>query len=248
MNIPVIDMILRSGTMGKIIVCILLALSLWSWALIVARVASLKKIMKANRTFRKRFADVKSLPDIERVSSAELATPMGQLAKTGADEYERIISDARSHTKVHDWSFFLESQFTMAKERLDSALSAISAPFDRGIFFLAMISSIAPFLGLLGTVWGIMNSFYEIGSQGSASLPVVAPGIAEALITTIVGLAVAIPALFFYNYCNNTAEKAVDDMYEFKELLTVRLRRDIFSAFFTERKPQQPPPNVGAYR
>jgi biopolymer transport protein TolQ len=114
-----------------------------------------------------------------------------------------------------------------------------------------MISSIAPFLGLLGTVWGIMNSFYEIGSQGSASLPVVAPGIAEALITTIVGLGVAIPALFFYNYCNHKAERAADDMEEFKELLVVRLRREIFSAFFAESQAQaartQPPIGGSGY-
>jgi biopolymer transport protein TolQ len=242
MSIPVIDMVLKSGLMGKLIVGLLLLLSLVSWALIFARVVSLNRVTASNRSFSRRFKDVRSLPEVDRLGNSEMNTPMGQLAKIGADEYHRIIGDARSHTKVKDWSFFLESQFTMAKERIDSVMSGIVAPFDRGVFLLAMISSISPFLGLLGTVWGIMNSFYEIGNQGSASLPVVAPGIAEALITTIVGLAVAIPALFFYNYCNNKAERAVDEMEEFKELLTVRLRRDIFSAFFTDSQSRQPPP------
>jgi biopolymer transport protein TolQ len=102
-----------------------------------------------------------------------------------------------------------------------------------------MISSIAPFMGLLGTVWGIMNSFYEIGNQGSASLPVVAPGIAEALITTVVGLAVAIPALFFYNYFNHRAERIENEMDEFKDVLLVRVKREIFNLLYTER-PSKP--------
>ncbi len=248
MSIPVIDMILKSGMMGKIIVGLLMFFSLLSWALIFARVVSLKRVVGGCKKFRRRFQnDVRHITEIDRMSVDELNTPMGRLAKVGSDEYNRIIGDVKTHTRVNDWSFFLESQFTMARERIDSALAGIVAPFDSGVFLLAMISSVAPFLGLLGTVWGIMNSFYEIGSQGSASLPVVAPGIAEALITTIVGLAVAIPALFFYNYCNHKAERAADDMEEFKDLLVVRLRREIFSAFFAESQaaPAAPRSPIG---
>jgi biopolymer transport protein TolQ len=102
-----------------------------------------------------------------------------------------------------------------------------------------MTSSIAPFLGLLGTVWGVMNSFFDIGNQGSASLPVVAPGIAEALITTIVGLVVAIPALFFYNYLNHRTERLDNEMDEFREFLLGRLKREIFSLLYSER-PARP--------
>jgi biopolymer transport protein TolQ len=123
----------------------------------------------------------------------------------------------------------------MAADSLESSLMGLISPFTYGIFLLAMISSIAPFLGLLGTVWGIMNSFYEIGNQGSASLPVVAPGIAEALITTIVGLAVAIPALFFYNFFNNRSEQIEIEMEEFRDQLMVRLRRELFNLLYTER-------------
>jgi biopolymer transport protein TolQ len=148
---------------------------------------------------------------------------------------------------VKDWSFFLNAQFMMAKERIESVFTGLVSPFDRGVFLLAMVSSASPFLGLLGTVWGIMQSFYEIGSQGSADLQVVAPGIASALITTVVGLGVAIPALFFYNYCNNKAERAADEMEELKDMLVVRLKREIFSTFFTENQPQPQytAPNLG---
>jgi biopolymer transport protein TolQ len=239
MNIPVVELTIKLGMMGKVVCFIFLGLSLWSWALVLSRVGALGRINGNNKSFRKKFKDVRSLPDVDRMSPSELNTSMGQLAKIGADEYHRIIADARSHTKVKDWSFFLEAQFTMAKERISSALAGIIKPFDRGVYLLAMISSISPFLGLLGTVWGITNSFYDIGKQGSAALQVVAPGIAEALITTIAALVVAIPALFFYNYCNKQAERAADDMEEFSEILTVRLRREIFSAFFAERQQSQ---------
>jgi len=135
----------------------------------------------------------------------------------------------------------------MASEHLESAFMGLVSSFDKGVFFLAMMSSIAPFLGLLGTVWGIMNAFFDIGNQGSASLPVVAPGIAEALITTIMGLLVAIPALYFYNYFNHKIEHIENDMEEFKEILFVRLKREIFGKFYSEDQsshsyiPQQRP-------
>jgi len=240
-------MIKQSDPMGQMLVGLMLLFSLWSWALIFTRVASLKRVTTANRNFWQRFQSVRTLLEVDRMAMNDLNTPMGQLAKVGVDEYNRIVEDTRSHTRVKDWSFFLDAQFSMAKERIESVFAGLVAPFDRGVFLLAMISSTAPFLGLLGTVWGIMQSFYEIGSQGSADLQVVAPGIASALITTVVGLGVAIPALFFYNYCNNKAERAADEMEELKDLLIVRLKREIFSTFFSENQAQQQytAPNLG---
>jgi biopolymer transport protein TolQ len=227
------------GFAGKFIIFLLLTLSLVCWAIILTRLAALKKISAANSQFRGRYDKMQYLSDTEKLSHKELGAPMGQLARLAASEHRRIIDDARSHSGVKDWSFFLQSQFTMAKEHIESALTGIITAFDKGVFILATISSIAPFIGLLGTVWGIMNSFYEIGNQGSASLPVVAPGIAEALITTVAGLGVAIPALFFYNYCAHRAERAADDMEEFKDIVIVRLKREIFDAFYAQAPAQQ---------
>ena len=242
MNIPVLDMIIRSGWMGRVIIVILALFSFITWAIIINRLYSLSRIAAGNKSFRRRYGSVNKISEIENFDAKALQSPMAQLGRTGAMEYRRILEDAQSHTGVKDWSFFLQNQFTMAADHLESSFMKLIAPFDQGVFLLAMISSIAPFLGLLGTVWGIMNSFYEIGNQGSASLPVVAPGIAEALITTIVGLAVAIPSLFFYNYFNHKTEKVEDDMDEFKELLLVRLKREIFGLLYTERpaRPQAP--------
>jgi biopolymer transport protein TolQ len=150
-------------------------------------------------------------------------------------EFRRILEDAQANSNVKDWSFFLQNQFLMADERLNSLVPAITGRSEKGIFLLAIISSISPFLGLLGTVWGIMNSFFEIGNQGSASLPVVAPGIAEALITTIVGLAVAIPAVFFYNYFIHKVERIENELEEFKDILILRLKREMFNLLYGGR-------------
>jgi biopolymer transport protein TolQ len=235
MSIPVVEMILRSGWVGRLIVFLLLLCSFITWGIIFNRLFILAQIARGNIRFKKKYNALSRLSDIEKLTPKELQSPMAQLGKKSAGEYRRILEDAQSHTGVKDWSFFLQNQFTMAADTMESSLVALMTPFTYGIFLLAMISSIAPFLGLLGTVWGIMNSFYEIGNQGSASLPVVAPGIAEALITTIVGLAVAIPALFFYNYFNNRSEQMEVEMEEFRDQLLVRLRRELFNLLYTNR-------------
>lgn len=239
MNIPILEMILKMGVVGLFIIILLLSLSLVCWAVILTRLSALRKISAVNAQFRNRYDKMQHISDMEKLTHKELGAPMGQLARLAASEHRRIIDDAQSHGGVKDWSFFLQSQFTMAKEHVESAMMGIISTFDKGVFLLAIISSVAPFLGLLGTVWGIMHSFYEIGNQGSASLPVVAPGIAEALITTIVGLVVAIPALFFYNYCAHKSERAADDMEEFKDVIIVRLKREIFDAFYAQAPAQK---------
>ncbi|HEX2956892.1 MAG TPA: MotA/TolQ/ExbB proton channel family protein [Chitinispirillaceae bacterium] len=235
MDIPVIDMVIRSGWAGRLIVLMLVVLSFVTWAIIIGRTIVMSKIASENRKFKKQFKSFNKISDVENCDEKALNSPMAQLGKAGAMEYRRILEDAKSHTGVKDWSFFLNNQFIMAGDFLNNAYQSLVAPFDKGVFLLAMSSSIAPFLGLLGTVWGIMNSFFDIGNQGSASLPVVAPGIAEALITTVVGLIVAIPALFFYNYLNHKAEKLDDEMDEFRELLIGRLKREIFSLLYSDR-------------
>jgi biopolymer transport protein TolQ len=235
MSIPVLEMILRSGWVGKFIVFFLLVCSFATWGIIFNRLIVFAQAARGNLRFRKRYDKLSRLSDIEKLTPKELESPMAQLGKISAGEYRRILEDAQSHTGVKDWSFFLQNQFSMAEDSLDSSFLALVAPISHGVFLLAMISSIAPFLGLLGTVWGIMNSFYEIGNQGSASLPVVAPGIAEALITTIVGIAVAIPALFFYNYFNNRTELIETEMDEFKDVLLIRMKRELFNLLYTDR-------------
>lgn len=234
-GIPVLAMIARSGWVARTILIVLAFESIIVWAVIIDRLVQLGRGAKLNRFFRRAFGKVTNIAELERLEKKFEHSALGKLGQASALEYRRILADAKSHTGVKDWSFFLQNQFAMTGERLEASVSELSARLHRGTFLLALIGSSAPFLGLLGTVWGIMDSFYEIGQQGSASLPVVAPGIAEALITTIVGLIVAIPASFFYNYVVHRANRIEDEMDEFKEVLSSRVRREVLSLLFGER-------------
>lgn len=243
MDIPVLNMILRSGWVARIILAVLGLLSILTWAIIFNRQFYLGSVSKLNRKLLEIFARSKSIQDMDKIDQKFDRCPLGIIGKSAAGEYKRILEDAHSHGNVKDWSFFLQNQFHMAGESLETLISSLASQLDHGLILLAITSSVAPFLGLLGTVWGIMNSFYEIGNQGSASLPVVAPGIAEALITTIIGLAVAIPAVFFYNYFTHRAGRIEDELDEFKELAVSKLKKEIFSLLYSSRPDTKPAPS-----
>jgi len=236
MNIPVIDMVLRSGWAARTIIILLGIFSIMTWAVIFNRIAVLGKANKKNRLFLRKYTGCATMPEIEQLDKDLLSSPMGTLGMRGLSEYLRILKDSHSHSGVRDWSFFLQSQFSIALEQMDTVYSELSRKLDSGLILLAISASVCPFLGLLGTVWGIMNSFFEIGNQGSASLPVVAPGIAEALITTLVGLAVAIPAVLFYNYFLHRVERIENEVGEFKNLLFSHVKRDILSVLYGDKQ------------
>ncbi len=235
MNTPIMEMILRSGWVARVILIILGIFSVVTWAVIFNRFFYLGRAAKGNRLFLQKYAGIKLLADVEKLDRGLLASPVGRLAAKGVMEFKRILDDSSSHTGIRDWSFFIENQFSIALERIDTAFSEMSRRLDSGVIFLAISSSVCPFLGLLGTVWGIMDSFYEIGNQGSASLPVVAPGIAEALVVTLVGLSVAIPAVLFYNYFVHRVDRVENEMDEFKSLMFSHLKRDILSVLYRDK-------------
>jgi biopolymer transport protein TolQ len=235
MNIPVVDMILRSGLVARIILVLLGIFSIMTWAVIFNRFAYMGKVKKGNKAFLRAYSNVVSLTDVEKIPKKQGESPMGLLCKMGISEFHRILKDSHDLVGVKDWPFFLQNQFSMALDRINTKFSEEVRKLDRGVVILALACSVAPFLGLLGTIWGIMNSFFEIGNQGSASLPVVAPGIAEALITTTLGLAVAIPAVLFYNYFVHRADRIENEMDEFKNLLTSHLKRDIFNTLYSQK-------------
>jgi len=240
-DIPVVNMIARSGWIARVILFILVAFSIVSWGIIFNRLLVYASTMKMHKVFRKKLGTQARISDFDSTDDALLKSPMGRLGHMGVTEYKRILTDSQSHSLVKDWSFFLQNQFSMAAQRLDSEISQSLTKLDSGLIMLAIISSVAPFLGLLGTVWGIMNSFFEIGTQGSASLPVVAPGIAEALITTIFGLFVAIFAVFFYNFFMHRVERLEDELEETKDQIVLILKRDILQKLFGNRDMESRP-------
>lgn len=226
------SMILRSGWVARGILILLALFSIISWAIIFNRFFFLQTLRKLNRNFSKIFEKMTHIQELKNLDKKYDKCSLGKLYRVGHLEYERIYEEIKNFTDTKERSFFIQNQITMLSERLNIISAVISKTLDNGVYLLGIISSVSPFIGLLGTVWGIMNSFYEIGRQGSASLPVVAPGLAEALITTIIGLAVAIPAVFFYNVFHHQAERIEEEMDEFDDHLLIAIKKELFSLIF----------------
>ncbi len=197
MKMDVWDLILNSGLIVKFVLLLLIAFSVLSWAIMFAKKVQISRLNNSNDDFLDLFWKASSLDgifkDVEKFKDSSLA----KVFKAGYTELQRI-AEAKSRRKD-------EGALTLTS--LDNVSRALRKASDNEIAhlegrtnFLATVGSTSPFIGLFGTVWGIMSAFQNIGNTGAASLAVVAPGISEALITTAVGLAAAIPAVMGYNY------------------------------------------------
>jgi biopolymer transport protein TolQ len=224
MQSSVIQMITHCGPVAKVILILLLIESIVAWAIVFRRLSFLRKVAAANKAFRID-PTAANLAHYDSSNDDNELSPLANLASLAANEYKRML-DVHNQTNSRDVAGFFKAQQEMCEHKLDSAILSHSSNLEKSAFFLAVTSSSAPFLGLLGTVWGIMDAFFEIGKQGSASLPVVAPGIAEALISTAIGLFVAIPAVFFFNLIIQKVQTMQDDMIGFKEELLFRIKQE----------------------
>ena len=203
-------MVAEMGLFAKIVLIILLFLSVVSWAITFNKIALFRKVNSETQKFLSIFRRRKSIAEVYRSCVSLRKTPLSKMLEAGYKELEELSERERNrHTDTH-LSLGFESNLAIKKEKLDVIRMTLERTgseeitrLEKAIVFLATTGNISPFFGLLGTVWGIMDAFAGIGVRGSASLAVVAPGIAEALIATIVGLAVAIPAVMAYNFFNN---------------------------------------------
>ena len=175
----------KSDLAGKIDIIILILLSIYSWYIIFSKYFSLKEIEKKNRIVGNLITSGKKI--------ISLRCPLFNLIRKG----EKIIERKGEIDEKE-----MEKLFIKETNKLKIGLSA-----------LATIASVAPFLGLLGTVWGLLRAFNSISITGSASVRVVSSGVAEALITTVIGLIVAIPAAVGYNYYQEKTERIKDDIF-----------------------------------
>ena len=187
-----------AGVFAKIILLTLFVISIIAWALMWDRTRLFLRLRAKGNELRKAIASggfAEALANVERylpsVEGSVLAESKRHIrARSGGSGDGRIVvDDAVSE----------ETERSKMREVLDRRALNEIAEMERHLIFLSTTASVAPFLGLLGTVWGIMSSFLSMGAQGTASIEVVGPGIAEALVTTIAGLAAAIPALVGYN-------------------------------------------------
>ena len=187
------SLFLRADFIVKSVILMLIGCSIYSWAVIIEKFRLFKKINLESEEFEEKFWKSKSAETFYNSLPANVENPTALLFK---DTMQSLLK-AKSKTNLN------ERMTSILEVNIEKQISKI----DKGFTFLATVGSTAPFIGLFGTVWGIMNSFQSIAISRNTSLAIVAPGIAEALFATALGLLAAIPAVVAYNKFNNDSKK-----------------------------------------
>ncbi|MBI3399351.1 MAG: protein TolQ [Deltaproteobacteria bacterium] len=219
-------MIAGAGIMVKSVLAILLAFSVLSWAIIIYKYRVIRKMEKESVAFLDFFWHKKRFTPIFEACVDYKFTPLAKLFAAGYNELIQL----RMPKKESAGNSFTVGELDSIQRALKKAISHEISRLEKAVAFLATTGNTTPFIGLFGTVWGIMNSFMGIGLKGSASLAVVAPGISEALITTAMGLIAAIPAVVAYNHfvarINRMTVEMENFAVDFLNIVERELRKD----------------------
>ena len=220
------SMIVNAGVMVQFVLLLLLFFSVVSWAIIFMKYRSMKKVKKENDLFLDVYMKSNKLSDIFPESKKYKHSSIAEVFQAGYTELVKITKVMRGSPNVKETDESLPNLEMKGIDNVERALnracSAEATKLESTLSFLATTGSASPFIGLFGTVWGIMDTFRGIGTRGSATLAVVAPGISEALIATAAGLAAAIPAVIFYNYYLNKVKDMSGEMDNFaSEVLNI---------------------------
>lgn len=207
-NLPgqpsILSFFAETGTTAKVVLGILLFFSLVSWAIIFAKWIRLRRVSRQSDKFVAFFRKSKRFSEVNTFAGELSDTPLTTLFKAGYAELDAqvkaIRADENPTTGGGSQGKLLIKNISGIERALERAIGVEMSRLTKSMTFLATTASACPFIGLFGTVWGIMESFRAIGQTGSTSIAAVAPGISEALVNTAAGLAAAIPALIFYNY------------------------------------------------
>lgn len=220
--------ILTSAWAGRVIVLILFILSVISLAIFIKKTLEFKKIERENKALLHSFHSCNSLEEFHNIK-AKFRGPFLSVFESAYNE----IRKGESVTRPEDKNAVSRQDTTSSKRVYKFSASIGQAKvnaihsLDSQLVLLATIVVISPLLGLLGTVWGILDAFLDIRTYGSAHINIVAPGMAEALITTVVGLCVAIPAVVFYNYLTNRAGQLADELDAFTNEIVEQMKAEI---------------------
>ena len=207
-DFSIIQLFVRADVIIKSVLIILVASSIYSWAIIIEKIRLFKRINLSTEEFENKFWKSKSAESFYNNLPANVNDPMANVFK---DSMQVLLKSKRSSNLNEKMSRMLEINI---EEQMES--------IEKSYTFLATVGSTAPFIGLFGTVWGIMNSFQSIAISRNTSLAIVAPGIAEALFATALGLLAAIPAVVAYNKFNSDSKKYSQKLENFsKRLLSI---------------------------
>lgn len=208
----IVNLVWDSGPVAKVVLIILLIFSVFSWAIIVSKWGMFRRANTQSARFIRAFRKAQRLQDIATVAEQFKPSPLVSVFESGFQEYRRQSTAATTPDRK-----------VVAIQRANQiATSEEMTRLERRLPWLATTGAVTPFIGLFGTVWGIIDAFHGLGTAGAATLRAVAPGISEALITTAMGLFAAIPAVIAYNLLNNQIREFGSRMDDFSlELLNV---------------------------
>ncbi|MBT9464939.1 protein TolQ [Hydrogenophaga sp.] len=219
-DLSIVQLMLNASWVVQAVVVLLMVVSVVSWAAIFRKVFSLKRVRAHNDNFEREFWSGTNLNDLYAAAaqSAKHGGPMERIFASGMREYQKLR----------------ERRITDNGALLDGARRAMRASFQReldvletNLSFLASVGSVSPYVGLFGTVWGIMHAFTGLAALAQVTLATVAPGIAEALVATAIGLFAAIPAVVFYNRFAHDIDRVANAMETFMEEFSNILQRNL---------------------
>ena len=207
-DFSIVNLFIKADIIVKSVIVILIAASVYSWAIIIEKIRLFKKINQSSEEFEEKFWKSRSAESFYNSLPSNIEDPMANVFKDSM----QVVMKTRSKSNLS------EKLQSVLEVNIEKHMNVI----EKNYTFLATVGSTAPFIGLFGTVWGIMNSFQSIAISRNTSLAIVAPGIAEALFATALGLLAAIPAVVAYNKFNNDAKKYSEKLENFsKRFLTI---------------------------
>ena len=232
-EINIFQMMINAGLMVQFVLLLLLFFSITSWAIILIKYRYIMKAFRESARFTDFFWKSRDLSNAFLKAKQLGSSPVARVFRVGYLELKKLSKSGipiSSSQSTETEASPLSSMFTgtdNVKRALRRAINTEMTKMTQMVPFLATTGNTAPFIGLFGTVWGIMNSFHGIGLKGSASLAVVAPGISEALVATAVGLAVAIPAVIAFNYFTQKIRVIESELQSFAADFLNIVERDI---------------------
>ena len=202
-DFSIITLFMRADMVVKLVMLSLVAASIFSWALIIDKIKIFRKLFKETETAEDQFWSSKSAGDFYKKTDSNSDNPLVLVFRAGLE----CIQEHKSKGQIME----------RTKRVMDVAIDKQVEKYEKNLTFLATVGSVAPFVGLFGTVWGIMNSFQSIAISRNTSLAIVAPGIAEALFATALGLLAAIPAVVAYNKFSSDSRKYTQKLENFTQ-------------------------------
>tara|TARA_B100001778_G_scaffold40944_1_gene29365 strand:- start:37 stop:750 length:714 start_codon:yes stop_codon:yes gene_type:complete len=213
-----LSLFIRADIVVKLVILILFAASVLSWTIIIQKIRLFKSLKKFSQIFEDEFWSGRSIKEISRQVEEIEDSPIKYVFEEAVEEIEKSNQGNKKD---------VDSLYFRIERTMDAAIDYQNEKLSEYFSFLATIGSTTPFIGLFGTVWGIMNSFQAIAISRNTSLAVVAPGIAEALFATALGLLAAIPAVIAYNIFTSQVNEENARMYRFKEHFSVIFSRGL---------------------